>query len=675
MTEQMDITWIPEPKSIRWLKGRFTWDGIEALVLSQNGDDRLRRWAESLRDEIAQRTGHHLAIRMVPAMEPGVWLAATADGDAISLHFELPESPEGYVLQITPGTLVVAARRPPGLYYGLQTLRQIIDTVTAAGETTLPAVQITDWPDLALRGIHLDLKGGMAPFSYWREVITTLAHYKINAVLIEYEDKFPYTSHPDIVGPGALTRDEIAQLVELAREHCVEIIPLVQCLGHVQYVLRHERYAHLREAGDLSQYCPLEPGAAELFREMADEVIAAHPHSRYFHLGADETWVLGKCPRCREFVEREGKLALYMSYVVPAIEYVRSRGKTPIIWDDMIWRTPQPDKVDQIPPDTVMCDWFYHITEPKVPYFLWGDETDMSRRWISRRWKEIDPTVFSPRARPLEELPEAGQAFARKYWDRGDWPLMGDSLPYVNFFKELGRPVIGASAAKGADGFAAFCPNFDLRYRNVTFWGKAAAEKGIEGVISTAWARYSTLTVPCEPFEMGWYTYLASAEAYWNGGSTQRVTFDAAFDRQFIGASGVSQAIRHLDRGRSDPRGNGLTLARELLSNAETQASEAGKRYIAHLRLAVELAELHARAKDMLGMIIPSAGRVARGEPTREAERAAQYIEGVLANFDSWQQTAEEVLTQTLLPADAAEVIEAQTFGWKEILAGWNASS
>jgi HAMP domain-containing protein len=210
-----------------------------------------------------------------------------------------------------------------------------------------------------------------------------------------------------------------------------------------------------------------------------------------------------------------------------------------------------------------------------------------------------------------------------------------------------------------------------LRFRNVAFWGRAAAEKGIEGMISTAWARYSSLTVPCEPFEMAWYTYLASAELYWNGGTTPRPLFDMAFDRRFIGARGVSQAIRHLDRGRAEPSGNGLMMARELLDAAEPLATSTGRRYIAHLRLAAELAELHARIEGALGRLIPSASRVERGEPTREARRVLPEIEDLQKALKEWRERAQEVLAQTLLPADATEVIETQTFGWQTILKDW----
>ncbi len=671
MADQFELRWIPRPKSVEWLSGRFQWEGVGHLAVAGNGDPRVTEWAGELGDTLSSRLGRSLSPTSAPGDGPIVWLVASSAGGVGPPALEPPDSPEGYVLQITPEALAIVARQPAGLYYGLQTLYQLIED--AADEAlALPAVRITDWPDLALRGIHLDLKGVMAPLAYWEEVIATLARYKLNTVLIEYEDKFPYSRYPEIVGPGALSPEEVRTLIEQARAHCIEVIPLVQCLGHVEYVLRHERFAHLREDGELSQYCPLEPEAVEVFRMMADEVIAAHPDSRYFHLGADETWVLGQCPRCREAVARKGKLALYMDYVIPAIEHVRSQGKIPIIWDDMVWRTPQPEKVSQLPPDTVMCDWFYRITELKIPYFLWGDEADMSRRWVSRRWLDVDPTVFPARARPLEELPEAGRAFARKYWDRGDWPMLGDALPFVNFFKDQGRSVIGASAAKGADGFSAFCPNFDLRYRNVTFWGQAAVEKGIMGVISTAWARYSTLTVPCEPFEMGWYTYLASAEAYWNGGTTPRAVFDVAFDRRFIGASGVAEAIRHLDRGRADPDGNGLMMAREQLEAARAQATPAGQRYIAHLLLAADLASLHARADRVLARLTASAGRIARGEPTREARSARRDIEALQPAFAEWQARAQEVLAQTLLPADVQEVIETQTSGWLRALTDWH---
>jgi hypothetical protein len=175
---------------------------------------------------------------------------------------------------------------------------------------------------------------------------------------------------------------------------------------------------------------------------------------------------------------------------------------------------------------------------------------------------------------------------------------------------------------------------------------------------------------------MAWYTCLASAEAYWNGGSTSRAVFDVAFDRRFVGAAGVAQAIQHLDRGRADPAGNGLAMAREMLDAAEGQATPAGRRtvpvqgYIAHLRLAADLAAWQARARRVLTELIPSAGRIARGQPTREARWARQEIEALLAEAEEWRERAEAVLAQSLLPAEAVEAIETQTAGWKEALEG-----
>ncbi|GAB4521699.1 MAG: hypothetical protein Kow0047_32570 [Anaerolineae bacterium] len=669
MTRQV-FRGLPRPKVFEWLDGRFTWEGVEALVVSVAGDARVVAWAEEFSRDLAPRLGRRLVVNPVRAVEPGVWLAASTEADLSVARLHPPESPQGYVLRASPGLMAIAARRPVGLLYGLQTLRQAMEDL-AAEDASLPAFSIVDWPDLRLRGVHWDLKGAMAPFEYWREALVTLARYKVNCLLIEYEDKFPYQSHPDIVHPDAWSPEQVAELNELARHYGMEVIPLVQCLGHVEYILRHPQYASLREAGDLSQYCPLQPDALALFRELADEVMAAHPHSQYFHLGADETWVLGRCPRCREVVAERGKLGLYLDYVVPAIRHVQARGRTPIIWADMVWRTPQPDRLSELPTGTVLCDWLYHVTEPRSTSFPWGDEQDMGRRWASRRWLELDPDRFPVNARPLEELPPQGEAFARKYWDQGEWPLWGDSFPYVNFFREQGWAVLGASAAKGADGFAAFCPNFERRYANIVTWASAAAEKGLLGVISTAWARYATLTVPCEPFEMAWYTYLASAEAYWNGGRTAQRVFDAAFDRRLGGREGFAQAIHHLDRGRANAQGSTLSLAREELRSLVDQFSGPAQRYARHLWLAAALAELQQRAKSVLERLTWIHGRLNRGELTREAERARHEIEALLAELASWRAEAGGVMRDSLLPADLDEVVETQIAGLEHALREW----
>ncbi len=213
--------------------------------------------------------GVHLAAMPNPPLADSDPLALIIGEPAADVLY-LADAPEAYQINIAAEGVLILAPTAHGLFDGLQTLWQLGEQ----GRGRVPCGTVVDWPALELRGIHLDLKGAMAPAAYWQEVIRRLSRFKVNAVLLEYEDKFPYAAHPELAGPGALARAELDELLAIARDHFVEVIPLLQCLGHVEYVLRHPQYAALRESGDLAQFCPQEPGSLTLWRELADEMMA-----------------------------------------------------------------------------------------------------------------------------------------------------------------------------------------------------------------------------------------------------------------------------------------------------------------------------------------------------------------------------------------------------------------
>ena len=581
----------------------------------------------------------------------------------------LADDAEAYQINLSPEGALIIAPTAHGLFDGLQTLWQLVDQ----SQGRPPCGTIVDWPALTLRGVHLDLKGGMAPAAYWREAICRLSRYKINAVLVEYEDKFPYAGHPELAGPGALTREELDALLATARDHFVEVIPLLQCLGHVEYILRHPQYAALRESGDLTQFCPQEPGSLALWRELADEVLAAHPEGRYFHLGADEAWRLGDCPRCRAVADAQGKLALYLAHVNAAADHVRAAGRQPIIWDDMVQRNLDAHGLEGLPDDVILCSWAYGPADDRDPGLYYGGSEGTHRyRWISRQWVERDPAQVSDDVRWLEDAPDAVEAFARRYWDRGEYPLYGAALPWVGYFADQGRAVVGASAAKGADGLDAFCPNFGRRTGNVAVWAATAKAHDALGVIATAWSRYNGLAVPCESFEMGWYTYLASAAFDWEERAPNRYLFDRQFAVCFMGNadSPAVQAIEWLDAGRATRQVALVAAARGLLEADGAPMTEAGTavaaRYLAHLCLAAGLAEIqvalatdlpaawrqwaHAQAGPL------PAGQLPAGDLARLLARVQAHGEALAA----WRERAAAVLADTLLPADVRETIEVQ---------------
>ncbi len=656
-----DITFLPQPQEALWGAGRFDLGAGLALRVDERAWPRLKAALADLAAGL-KTVGVRVTYAACPAGAAAV-LTVTCGDAADVAPAELPEAEEGYLLRITAGGLALAARSAHGLFNGLQTLRQ---AATQCGGA-LPAGTIRDWPALALRGIHLDLKGSMAPASYWQEAIRLLSQFKINAVLIEYEDKFPFAAHPEVVGPGALTRTELDELLATARDCFVEVIPLLQSLGHVEWILRAPQHTHLCESGSLSQFCPQKEGAWLLLAELLDEMIAAHPDARHFHLGADEAWLLGDCPACREVVARESKLALYLGFVNRAIERVQAAGLRPIIWDDMIQRNLEGGGLDLLPEGVVLCNWAYGPRETGSPIFYYGGPEGHARfRWASRQWLTRDPGVLDPQVRWLEEAPDDVLAFAREYWDRGEYPLSGASLPWIRYFRKHGRAVIGASAAKGANGFHVFSPMFDHRIDNVATWGRAAREDGAEGVIATAWARYNGLTVPCEPFELGWHPYLGAAAYCWESRDPQREALDGQFLACYLASRDAqfALAVEWLDRGKRT--GNDMLLSRAADVFAQTRSDTLhGRRYLAHLALAARLARLQVAADRLLGDAWAEHGRAIGG--TLSAEHRVRYRDGadrLLAEFAAWQEGAAQVLATSLKARDVEEAIATQTAGY-----------
>ena len=636
---------IPEPQSVIWRGESFAWRqglSLRHHPLSGGEAGRLADWLGRVKGPapfLVEDDGlplHGLAILAGGAAPPG--LAHTAS------------RAEGYHLEVSGQGILLIGTDQPGLFYGVQTLRQL-----AEPDGPVPGVCIEDWPALRIRGVHLDLKGCMPTTDYLRMTFAELARYKINTVLLEYEDKFPFTGRPEIRSTEALMPEELRDLLSLARECHIQVIPLVQSLGHVEYILRHERYAHLREDGAIDQYCPLNPGSLALFREMLDEVLAYHQDAAYVHIGADEARRLGSCPACREKARREGKAALYLDYLNECLRHVQSLGKKPIIWDDMVWNESAPEIMDRVQPGAVACDWFYNVTTDEVPFVFW-----QGGHLSSRRWLELDPTKISPWkfGRFLEDLPPEEAEVMGPYWDRGHYPLWCDALPLLGFLRDRGLEVIGASCAKGATASDSLTPDWRVQFGNVTLWARRAAEAGILGVIATAWSRFTSLYNPCEPWEYGWYTALASADYCWHPRPADREEFDRRYNHMFLGLEGgeITRAMRVLEAGGAAQaavcllegiRGRGVRPAHTdaLLAAAKIAAHQAAARFL--------LAELDGRA------YLLEEGRA----PPAELRALAGQLRSLLAAQPALAAELEKSLLFTLRAADAREVAKTQLHG------------
>lgn len=212
--------------------------------------------------------------------------------------------------------------------------------------------------DFTVRGIYLDLRTQVMTTQALKSVVKEAADEGINTLIIEYEATFPFDKHATLCNPYHFTKEEVTDFVEYCTSLGVDVIPLQNCFGHCEYILQHDRYAALRESrNDMSQVCPLRINEAkQVFGELFREVARLHP-SPYFHIGADETRLLGDCKRCKQKAQEQGVSKLFADYVKEMCRLVLAMGKKPVIWGDMVLQ--HPEALSELPAETIVIDWNY----------------------------------------------------------------------------------------------------------------------------------------------------------------------------------------------------------------------------------------------------------------------------------------------------------------------------
>src|SRR5699024_10968726 len=153
---------------------------------------------------------------------------------------------------------------------------------------------------------------------------------------------------------------QIRKFYRRADELNLEIIPLVQTLGHMENVLAIDDYKQMREDKERSDVLhPLAKGANKLLTEMIDDVLnSMDKPPRYFHLGADEAWVFGTHTDSAAYIEKHGKAALFTKHFAPLFEHLNSKNVRPLIWHDMLGSM-ENDAVQNIAKQTDIVGWGY----------------------------------------------------------------------------------------------------------------------------------------------------------------------------------------------------------------------------------------------------------------------------------------------------------------------------
>ncbi|XP_053308862.1 hexosaminidase D [Spea bombifrons] len=326
--------------------------------------------------------------------------------------------------------------------------------------------------DLTL--VHLDLKGAPPKVAYLAEVFPLFSALGANGLLIEYEDTFPYFGELlPLRAAHAYSPQEIREILRLAELHNLEVIPLVQTFGHMEFVLKHSKFSHLREV----QIYPnsLNPHKAEsrhLIQAMIRQVMELHPDVQWLHIGSDEVYFLGEGEESKLKLSN-GSLTmeeLFLSHLKAVATYITSTftGVTPIAWDDMFRGAS-----------------VHTLTDSGVPSLL-------------------QPMI----------------------WDYTSNLDVENRIALVEKYRQCGfHKVWLASAFKGATGANQQLTHIGHHLENHRRWLQVAAAVpygALQGIALTGWQRYDHFSVLCELLPVGIPSLAVCLQTLKNGSCSEQ---------------------------------------------------------------------------------------------------------------------------------------------------------
>lgn len=273
---------------------------------------------------------------------------------------------DSYFIRITPTQIYLAAADSRAEFY----LRQTLIQLTAYGEC--PCVEIEDYPEFAYRGFMLDCARHITSIENTKKLIDAAALVKMNYMHWHLTDdqgfRIELNSHPEITKIGSVressdfgkyhrnepysgyfTKDEIKEIVEYAKERYIEVVPEFDIPGHNLALLA----SHPELSCKASQIkvgtkqgisddilCAGNDDAIKVVFDILNEMCELFP-SKYFHLGGDEVpkkrWK--ECPKCQARIKAENlkdEEELQGWFVNKAIDFLRERGKEPMVWNEGI---------------------------------------------------------------------------------------------------------------------------------------------------------------------------------------------------------------------------------------------------------------------------------------------------------------------------------------------------
>jgi hexosaminidase len=371
-----DTRIVPQPQEETELSQGYTL--TESTIIHLLTDTpALRNAAKVLQDDIQVRYGFRPPLEVGRAGQ-GIVIGQVSDNLQTSLEPVTQE--EGYTLESSPNGITIIGSDERGTFYGVQSLRQILGE-----DPTIRGVQVRDYPDHTLRiaMIYLDHQSEAIN----DKLIPILAHYKFNAVLV-MSNYIKWESSPNLHVPAGATKEQAKHLVDLARLHLLEPIPLLETLGHTEWLFANNQNRDLLQDPSVPKpwvYDPLNPRTYQVLLPIFDELVEIFDPT-YVHIGHDEVRNVHPFPASVEGLQL-GFGQLFLQDVRRLNTHLKSRNVRTMLWQDELLSSEVRPLLNQFPKNLIVTSWNYY------PASDYPDLTDLQRAGfevIGSSWKDPD---------------------------------------------------------------------------------------------------------------------------------------------------------------------------------------------------------------------------------------------------------------------------------------------
>ena len=349
---------IPTPQKIELEESIFKIDQ-KTSIINQTTDD---FYTQQIKEIIEKDLGISLStrskankntIRVIKVTAPHK-LTGILKHNNLDTGFDLGQ--EGYILKISHESIIIISKTDAGVYYGIQTLKQII---TANSEkNSIPCLTIYDKPDFSIRAWQDDISRGPIPtMEYLKEQIKKMSSFKLNYFTLYTEHVFRLEKHPDIAPDDGITKEDILELSEFASKYHVTLIGNFQSFGHMAKTLSLPKYKHLVENGHILS--PVLDESYEFLSEVYSEVVPAY-NGEFFNINCDETFGLGS-EKSKDMVDSIGIEEVYARHINKIDSLLDPYDKSILMWGDIAGNHPK--IVGKLPKDITVMVWGYHAAQ------------------------------------------------------------------------------------------------------------------------------------------------------------------------------------------------------------------------------------------------------------------------------------------------------------------------